>query len=41
MNPESTTLHVTRGNQEVGFINWYGIHPTTFGAEHTIIDGDN
>nr|WP_240394065.1 neutral/alkaline non-lysosomal ceramidase N-terminal domain-containing protein [Corynebacterium lactis] len=41
VNPESTTLHVTRGGTEVGFINWYGIHPTTFGAEHTIIDGDN
>lgn len=41
VNPESTTLHITRGGTEVGFINWYGIHPTTFGAEHTIIDGDN
>lgn len=41
VNPESHTLHVSRGGREVGFINWYGIHPTTFGPEHTIIDGDN
>lgn len=41
VNPESHTLHISRGGKEVGFINWYGIHPTTFGPEHTIIDGDN
>lgn len=41
VNPESHTLHVSRGGRAVGLINWYGIHPTTFGPEHTIIDGDN
>lgn len=41
VNPESHTLHISRGGKEVGFINWYGIHPTSFGPEHTIVDGDN
>lgn len=38
---ESATLHVLRDGRSVGFINWYGIHPTTFGPEHTLISGDN
>ncbi|MEJ6019553.1 neutral/alkaline non-lysosomal ceramidase N-terminal domain-containing protein [Corynebacterium sp. H113] len=38
---EAATLHVHRNGQGVGFINWYGIHPTTFGPEHTIVSGDN
>lgn len=41
VDPEGVTLHVHRNGREVGFINWFSIHPTTFGAEHTIIDGDN
>ncbi|MDO4610782.1 neutral/alkaline non-lysosomal ceramidase N-terminal domain-containing protein [Corynebacterium sp.] len=41
VNPESTTLHVIRGGSSVGFINWYAIHPTTFGPEHTLISGDS
>lgn len=41
VDPEGVTLHVYRSGREVGFINWFSIHPTTFGAEHTIIDGDN
>ncbi|MFD5867113.1 neutral/alkaline non-lysosomal ceramidase N-terminal domain-containing protein [Corynebacterium sp. NPDC060344] len=38
---ESVTLHVLRDGTSVGLINWYGIHPTTFGPEHMIISGDN
>ena len=38
---DSVTLHVLRDGRSVGFINWYGIHPTTFGPEHTIVSGDN
>lgn len=38
---DSVTVHVLRGGKSVGFINWYGIHPTTFGPEHTIVSGDN
>lgn len=41
VNTESTTLHLLRGGAPVGFINWYGIHPTTFGPEHTLISGDS
>ncbi|WP_295627015.1 neutral/alkaline non-lysosomal ceramidase N-terminal domain-containing protein [uncultured Corynebacterium sp.] len=38
---ESVTLHVLRDGASVGLINWYGIHPTTFGPEHTIVSGDS
>ncbi len=38
---ESVTLHVLRDGGAVGLINWYGIHPTTFGPEHKIVSGDN
>ena len=38
---DSVTLHVIRDGAAIGLINWYGIHPTTFGPEHTIISGDN
>lgn len=38
---EAVTLHVLRDGTAVGLINWYGLHATTFGAEHTIISGDN
>ena len=41
VNPESMTLHISRAGRDIGLINWFGIHPTTFGPEHTIIDGDN
>ncbi|MDO5731291.1 neutral/alkaline non-lysosomal ceramidase N-terminal domain-containing protein [Corynebacterium sphenisci] len=41
VNPDSTTLHVLRGGRSAGFINWFGIHPTTFGPEHTLISGDS
>ena len=38
---DSVTLHVIRDGAAIGLINWYGIHPTTFGPEHKIISGDN
>ncbi|MDK8767070.1 neutral/alkaline non-lysosomal ceramidase N-terminal domain-containing protein [Corynebacterium freneyi] len=38
---DSVTLHVLRDGKAIGLINWYGIHPTTFGPEHTIVSGDN
>ncbi|MGI0541853.1 neutral/alkaline non-lysosomal ceramidase N-terminal domain-containing protein [Corynebacterium aquatimens] len=41
VNPESHTLHIARGGEEVGLINWYGLHATCFGHEHTLIDGDH
>lgn len=41
VNTDSTTLHVSRGSTAVGLINWYGIHPTTFGPEYTYISGDS
>ena len=41
VNPESLTLFVSRGGQDVGLINWYGLHATSFGHKHTLIDGDH
>ena len=41
VNPESLTLFVSRGGKDVGLINWYGMHATSFGHEHTLIDGDH
>lgn len=41
VNPESLTLFISRGGQDVGLINWYGLHATSFGHEHTLIDGDH
>lgn len=38
---DSVTLHVIRDGAAIGLINWYGIHPTTFGPEHKIISGGN
>ena len=41
VNPESLTLFVSRGGHDVGLINWYGLHATSFGHKHTLIDGDH
>lgn len=41
VNPESLTLFISRGGTDVGLINWYGLHATSFGHEHTLIDGDH
>ncbi|HIW95272.1 MAG TPA: neutral/alkaline ceramidase [Candidatus Corynebacterium gallistercoris] len=41
VDPRSVTLHVHRGGEEVGLINWYSIHPTTFGPDYRHISGDN
>lgn len=41
VNPESLTLFISRGGKDVGLINWYGLHATSFGHEHTLIDGDH
>lgn len=41
VNPESLTLFISRGGTDVGLINWYGMHATSFGHEHTLIDGDH
>ena len=41
VNPESLTLFISRGGHDVGLINWYGLHATSFGHEHTLIDGDH
>lgn len=41
VNPESLTLFISRGGRDVGLINWYGLHATSFGHEHTLIDGDH
>lgn len=41
VNPNSTTLHIIRNDSAVGLINWYGIHPTTFGPEYPLISGDS
>lgn len=41
VNPDSTTLHIIRDGAAVGLINWYGIHPTTFGADYPLISGDS
>ena len=41
VNPESITLYISRGGEDVGLINWYGLHATSFGHKHTLIDGDH
>lgn len=41
VNPESITLFIARGGKDVGLINWYGLHATSFGHKHTLIDGDH
>lgn len=41
VNPESFTLYISRGGTDVGLINWYGLHATSFGHKHTLIDGDH
>ena len=41
VNPESITLYISRGGKDVGLINWYGLHATSFGHKHTLIDGDH
>nr|VDG62755.1 Neutral ceramidase precursor [Streptococcus thermophilus] len=41
VNPESLTLFISRGGKDVGLINWYGLHATSFGHKHTLIDGDH
>lgn len=41
VNRDSVTLHVYKGGEEVGLLNWYGLHGTTYSPEHTLIDGDN
>lgn len=38
---DSVTIHVLRDGKAIGLINWYGIHPTTFGPDHKIVSGDN
>lgn len=41
VNSESITLFIARGGKDVGLINWYGLHATSFGHKHTLIDGDH
>lgn len=41
VDTRSVTLHVSRGGKQVGLINWYSLHPTSFGAEYKHIAGDN
>lgn len=41
VDTRSVTLHVSRGGQQVGLINWYSLHPTSFGHEYKHIAGDN
>ncbi|MGO3363092.1 MAG: neutral/alkaline non-lysosomal ceramidase N-terminal domain-containing protein [Corynebacterium sp.] len=37
----SVTLHVSRGGEPVGLINWYSVHATSFSHEIKHISGDN
>lgn len=37
----SVTLHVSRGGEPVGLINWYSVHATSFSHKVRHISGDN
>lgn len=41
IDPSSTTLHVHRGGKVVGFINWFAVHPTSYGHTYRHVGTDN
>lgn len=41
IDPSSTTLHVIRGGKTVGFINWFAVHPTSYGHTYRHVGTDN
>ena len=41
VDKRSVTLHINRDGKNVGFINWYSIHPTSFPFTYKHISSDN